>query len=47
VCAVEPEAPWETLDMSCLEMIECNPQGGRKLIVSKRRKLVARRQIQR
>jgi len=38
VCAVEPEAPWETLDMSCLEMIEWDLQGGRKLVARKSRK---------
>ena len=38
VCAVEPEAPWKTVDMGYLEMIGRDLQGGRKLITRKSRK---------
>ena len=31
VCAVEPEAPWKTVDMDYLEMMGCDLRGGRKL----------------
>ena len=36
--AVEPEAPWETVDMSYLEMTRWDLQGGRKLFARKSRK---------
>jgi len=37
VHAVEPEGPWGTVDMNYLEMIWCDPRGGRKLIARKSR----------
>ena len=38
MCAVKPEAPWGTVDMSCLEMIGCDLRSGRKLAARKSRK---------
>ena len=37
VCAVGPEAPWRMADMSCLEMIGRDLQGGRKVTARKSR----------
>ena len=38
VCAVEPEAPWGMVDMSCLKMIGYDLQRGRKLFARRSRK---------